>query len=173
MKAQLLTALLALLVLVACSDPATTAVVTPLATSQPETAGPTGNEPRLTPTAYQAQEQTEVATPLPTGIPTTVPEPTATAMPAPTPIPEPTPTPMATPRPTATPTLAPTQRPTQVSILWRGITVAPEERCSPYDPDDYPYSPSVEPKIVEELGGVYGPTQGVGSKASGRRTSSI
>ncbi len=67
---------------------------------------------------------------------------------------------MATPRPTAAPTLAPTQRPTQASILWRGITVAPEERCSPYDPDDYPYSPSVEPKIVEELGGVYGPYTG-------------
>ena len=74
-------------------------------------------------------------------------------MPAPTPIPEPTSTPIATPRSTAAPTLAPTQ-------LWRGIVVAPEERCSPYDPDDYPYSPSVEAKIVEELGGVYGPYTG-------------
>ena len=160
MKTLLSTALLALLVLVACSDPATMAVESPLATSQPETARPTGNEPRPTPTAYQVQKQTEVATPLPTGVPTTEPEPTATAMPAPTPISEPTPTPMATPRPIAAPTLAPTQRPTQASILWRGITVAPEERCSPYDPDDYPYSPSVEPKIVEKLGGVYGPYTG-------------
>ena len=33
-------------------------------------------------------------------------------------------------------------------------------RCSPYDPDDYPYPPSVEPRIVEELGGVYGPYTG-------------
>ena len=44
--------------------------------------------------------------------------------------------------------------------MWRGITVAPEDRCSPYDPDDYPYPPSVEPRIVEELGGVYGPYTG-------------
>ena len=81
-------------------------------------------------------------------------------MPSPTPILEPTPTPMAASRPTTAPTLAPTKRPTQASILWRGITVAPEERCSPYDPDDYPYSPSVEPRIVEELGGIYGPYTG-------------
>ena len=80
LKALLLTALLALLVLVACSDPATTAVVAPLATSQPETMRPTGNEPSPTSTAYQAQEQTKVATPLPTGIPTTEPEPTPTPM---------------------------------------------------------------------------------------------
>ena len=43
---------------------------------------------------------------------------------------------------------------------WRGITVAPEHRCSPYDSDDYRYSPSVEPRVVEELGGVYGPYTG-------------
>ena len=56
--------------------------------------------------------------------------------------------------------LAPTQLSTQASILWRGITVAAEDRCSPYDPDDYSYSPLVEPKIVEDLGGVYGPYTG-------------
>ena len=43
---------------------------------------------------------------------------------------------------------------------WRGITITPEDRCSPYDPDDYPYSPSVEPWIVQGLGGVYGPYTG-------------
>ena len=44
--------------------------------------------------------------------------------------------------------------------FWRGITVAPEDRCSPYDPDAYRYSPSVEPRIVEAQGGVYGPYTG-------------
>ena len=43
---------------------------------------------------------------------------------------------------------------------WRGLTIAPEDRCSPYDPDDYRYSPSVEPRIVQGLGGVYGPYTG-------------
>ena len=44
--------------------------------------------------------------------------------------------------------------------MWRGITVAPENRCSPYDPDDYRYSPSVEPRIVQAQGGIYGPYTG-------------
>ena len=40
---------------------------------------------------------------------------------------------------------------------WRGLVVAPEQRCSPYDADDYRYPQSVEDRIVAELGGVYGP----------------
>ncbi len=44
--------------------------------------------------------------------------------------------------------------------MWRGITVAPEDRCSHYDPDDYSYSPSVEPEIVDAQGGIYGPYTG-------------
>ena len=41
---------------------------------------------------------------------------------------------------------------------WRGLTVAPESRCSPYDKKrDYPYPQSVERDIVRELGAVYGP----------------
>ena len=43
---------------------------------------------------------------------------------------------------------------------WRGITVAPENRCSPYDADAYRYSPSVEAKIVTRQGGIYGPYTG-------------
>ena len=44
---------------------------------------------------------------------------------------------------------------------WRGLTVADEERCSPYDPDGYRYSQSVEPRIVAEMGGiVFGPYTG-------------
>ena len=34
------------------------------------------------------------------------------------------------------------------------VLIAPEVRCSPYDPDDYPYSQSVEAKIVASYGGV-------------------
>ena len=80
--------------------------------------------------------------------PTATPEPTAT----------PTLEPSETPEPTSTAT--PTQPPTRPSGLWRGITVAPEERCSDYDPDDYHYSPSVEPRIIEAQGGIYGPYAG-------------
>lgn len=40
---------------------------------------------------------------------------------------------------------------------WRGLTVAPEVRCAPYDADDYPYPQSVENDIVRELGGIYSP----------------
>ena len=36
-----------------------------------------------------------------------------------------------------------------------------ETDCATYDPDDYPYSPSVEPRIVETLGGIYGPSTGM------------
>ena len=44
---------------------------------------------------------------------------------------------------------------------WRGLTVAPEERCAPYDRDDYPYSQSVETRIIAGMGGrVYGPYTG-------------
>ena len=37
---------------------------------------------------------------------------------------------------------------------WRGVEVAPENRCSPYDRDDYPYSPAVEARILKRDGGV-------------------
>ena len=41
---------------------------------------------------------------------------------------------------------------------WRGLAVAPEHRCSPYDRKrDYPYPQSIEQAIVRRLGGVYGP----------------
>ena len=89
-----------------------------------------------------------------------MPTPTPAAAATDIPTAKPTPTPTAVLRPTSTPTPAPTQPPTQAVATWRGITVAPEHRCSPYDSDDYRYSPSVEPRIVEELGGVYGPYTG-------------
>ena len=44
---------------------------------------------------------------------------------------------------------------------WRGLTVAPEHRCSPYDRKrDYLYPQSVEQDIVRQLGAVYGPYTG-------------
>ena len=42
-------------------------------------------------------------------------------------------------------------------VEWRGLTIAPENRCSPYDRRDYAYPQSVEEKIVTELGDRYGP----------------
>ena len=43
---------------------------------------------------------------------------------------------------------------------YRGIPVAPEHRCAPYDRSDYPYSQSVEQRIVASLGAIYGPYTG-------------
>ena len=43
---------------------------------------------------------------------------------------------------------------------WRGLVVAPESRCSPYQSGDYSYPQSVESAIVRELGGVYSPYTG-------------
>ncbi len=197
-------ALMALLILIACSDPAPTAVVPPTEAPPPEATAPSDNQPVQTQPAVPTEEPTVVATQRPTEIATTAPEPpTATPAPAPTTITEPTPTsipaptmapttmptattvpaptqppttptppataaptptptliPTATPSPTATSTPAPTQLPAQPSNLWRGITVAAENRCAPYDADEYRYSPSVEPRIVEAQGGIYGPYTG-------------
>ena len=48
-----------------------------------------------------------------------------------------------------------------VTVIWSGLTISEEERCSPYDPDDYSYPASVEARIVEDMGGViYGPYTG-------------
>lgn len=73
--------------------------------------------------------------------------PTASSSPAATPAtpppPAPTPTPSAPVPPPAT--------------TWRGLTVAPEERCAPYDSDDYHYPQSVETDIVRDLGGIFSP----------------
>lgn len=70
--------------------------------------------------------------------------------------------PTTSPDPTRTPT--PLQSPTSVPAsanTWRGLTIAPENRCAAYDPDDYSYSQSVEPRIVADMGGIiYGPYSG-------------
>ncbi len=44
---------------------------------------------------------------------------------------------------------------------WRGLVVAPENRCAPYNRSDYRYSQSVEAEIVATMGGrIYGPYTG-------------
>ena len=50
--------------------------------------------------------------------------------------------------------------PAASTAIWYGLVIAPEHRCSPYDADDYRYSQSVEPRIVAELGAIYGPYTG-------------
>ncbi len=41
---------------------------------------------------------------------------------------------------------------------WRGLTVAPEQRCTPYARSDYPYSSSLESRLVKTLGNrIYSP----------------
>lgn len=43
---------------------------------------------------------------------------------------------------------------------WQGLTVEPENRCSPYRSKDYPYPQSIEPKIFSSIGKIYGPYTG-------------
>ena len=49
---------------------------------------------------------------------------------------------------------------TSAAEIYRGIEVAPEHRCAPYDRGDYRYSQSLEPRIVASIGKVYGPYTG-------------
>jgi len=49
----------------------------------------------------------------------------------------------------------------QALATLNGLVVAPENRCSPYDSDDYRYPQSVEAEIVRGMGGrIYGPYTG-------------
>ena len=44
---------------------------------------------------------------------------------------------------------------------WRGLRIAPEHRCAPYDRNAYPYPQSIEHAIIDRLGGrIYGPYTG-------------
>lgn len=73
-----------------------------------------------------------------------------------------TPPPTYTPAP-PTPTLVlPTDtRVPDTSTSINGINITPENRCSPYDSDDYSYPQSVEPQIIAQMGGiVYSPYTG-------------
>ena len=111
-----------------------------------------------TATAETTLAETPVATPERVGQPTSV------LMQIPTRTPAPEPAPVATSAPVPLPTATPRQAvptPGTAGQTWRGLTVAAEYRCSPYDADDYPYSQSVEPRIVADMGGIiYGPYTG-------------
>ena len=146
-------ALLASLILAACTagqEPPTTAELT---------AAPQADRSERMQFQDTARQPEVATTPRPAERPATEPEPVVATESSPAPRLEPAAT--FTPLPTGVPTTGvPTTAPTEPGSTWRGITIAPEERCSPYDSDDYPYPPSVEPKIVEGLGGVYGPYTG-------------
>ena len=74
--------------------------------------------------------------------------------------PAPDPTPIVVSTPTDAPMPSPAAK-AAPDAEWRGLTVAAEDRCSPYDPDDYSYSQSVEPRIIAGMDGiVYGPYTG-------------
>ena len=78
--------------------------------------------------------------------------PTAATIPTP-----PSPTPTNTPVPAEPP--RPRVAPGSGNGL--GITIAPENRCSPYNAGDYSYPQSVEPQIVAQQGNrIYGPYTG-------------
>jgi hypothetical protein len=49
---------------------------------------------------------------------------------------------------------------TAASSTWRGLVIADEDRCSPYDSGDYSYPQSVEDDIITLLGGIYSPYTG-------------
>ena len=47
------------------------------------------------------------------------------------------------------------------TAAWRGLTVAPEVRCAPYDSGDYAYSRALERQAIAAMGGrIYGPYSG-------------
>lgn len=59
--------------------------------------------------------------------------------------------------PATTPTATTTTVTSVLDGAWRGLTVAPEDHCSPYNADDYRYPQVVEDDIVRELEGIYSP----------------
>lgn len=59
----------------------------------------------------------------------------------------------------------------EASDTWRGLVVAAENRCSPYDRDDYYYPQSLEDQIIAALGGIYSPY--TGEKFASKRETDI
>ena len=138
----------------------------------------TGNQSGPSPTLVAIATSTAIPTPMEsTSLSTPLPIPTQTQAGAPSPTqhtdstlpPSVATTPSLAPTPTieATGTLLPVEDTNPTSVpqalpgTWRGLLVSPEYRCSTYDSDDYPYSQSVEKRIVEALNGlIYGPYTG-------------
>ncbi|HBO89384.1 MAG TPA: hypothetical protein DD460_01450 [Acidobacteria bacterium] len=55
--------------------------------------------------------------------------------------------------------------PTTASVVpspttWRGLIIAEENRCAPYNSNDYNYSQAVEDDIIVQLGDIYSPYTG-------------
>ena len=50
--------------------------------------------------------------------------------------------------------------PPATGATWRGLVVAAEHRCSPYDRDDYSYPQSIEAEVADRLGGMWSPYDG-------------
>ena len=123
-----------------------------------------GEDPQAKPSAPSSTPVSQTMAPVtlsPTRIPTATLEPTPVASSSTVaPRPSATPQPSATLRPPATLRPSATLAPSITQTTWRGLTIAPESRCSPYNSDAYRYSPSVEDRIVAEYGGVYGPYTG-------------
>ena len=142
------------------SPPGPKATAAPTPASKPEPTATETPSPTATPTPVPAPTETPTPTPKPTTTATLEPEPTTTPTATPAPTPEPTAMSNPTPEPMAIATATPTPPSVQSAPMWRGITVAPEDRCSDYESDDYHYSPSVEPRIVDAQGGIYGPYTG-------------
>ena len=141
---HLILAALLLVAAVACDTeepwPAQVPATSPTITTETTVTEP----PAATPVS--GAQPTVILVQLPTRTPAPERAPTATSAPLPLP--------NATPR-QGVPT------PGTAGQTWRGLTVAAEYRCSPYDADDYPYSQSVEPRIVADMGGIiYGPYTG-------------
>ena len=138
----------------------------------------TENQSGARPTLVAIAPSTAIPSPMEsTSLPTQVPTPTHTPAEAtsttqrpgstrapsvantPTPPPPPTTEAIGTQQPVED--TSPTWTPQALPGTWRGLLVAPEDRCSPYDSDDYPYSQSVENHIVEAMNGlIYGPYTG-------------
>ena len=120
--------------------------------------------PAQVPATSPAATAETIATQLPVATPDRGAQPTAILVQLPTQLPAPESAPAAASTPLPIPTAAPQQAapmPESAEQTWRGLTVAAEYRCSPYDADDYPYPQSVEPRIVADMGGIiYGPYTG-------------
>ena len=55
---------------------------------------------------------------------------------------------------------APSRSAADQQAFYRGVRIAPENRCAPYDRDDYSYPQSVELLIIDRQGGLYSPYTG-------------
>ena len=51
----------------------------------------------------------------------------------------------------------PAPTPNPPAVMWRGLTIAAEHRCSPYRSEEYAYPPAVEDDIIQRLGRIVSP----------------